>query len=207
MNEHGRNNNSALEPKALEALSAYIDGEAGAGDAAENAVGRALQRDPALLQRQLDYERLGRALRDLPAPEVGPAFTQRVLAATEATPRESAGWGWRLRPAIALGAAALVVVAGSWYWSTVARPAARVAESVARFDTDEAAIAALSAWVEQGGDAADLSGGGLFADAAYDAESVSLTTDELLLALAEEEHLQEGQAAWDDWAPVVAPEL
>ena len=98
----------------LEELSAYLDGES---DRA-SAVKRAVEQEPALRSRLEEYQRASHAVRDLPKPDVHPAFATRVMASIQEEPEPSkfaAFLQWR--PLLAgLGVASLVVVVALPIW-------------------------------------------------------------------------------------------
>ena len=81
--------------KALEELSAYLDGEA--VNPAE--VKRRIEEDPDAARMAKDFSSLSTELGRLPAPDVHPGFRTRVMANVRETPRESApplvSWPWR----------------------------------------------------------------------------------------------------------------
>ena len=81
------------EKERMDALSAFLDGEAERPET----VRRALEADLALRERADAYRRMCAELRALPKPEVHPAFATRVMAAIRdeaPAPRRSLRWAW-----------------------------------------------------------------------------------------------------------------
>jgi hypothetical protein len=90
-------------------LSAYIDGESRHPEMLAGHIGSCLD----CARRHAELARLSRRLRELPAPDVHPAFLTRVVArAAEAEPESGRRW-LAFLPAGA-GALALVLVAAAW---------------------------------------------------------------------------------------------
>ncbi|HOZ45478.1 MAG TPA: hypothetical protein PLO37_11395 [Candidatus Hydrogenedentes bacterium] len=87
-------------------LSAYIDGESRDPER----IARHIEACPECRARLDAMQGLSECIRDLPAPEVHPAFATRVLASIEAEPaRQRSAWRTRLVPAASLAILALVV--------------------------------------------------------------------------------------------------
>lgn len=109
--------------KIIEMLSAEVDGSAGDPAALE----AALRAYPDLERRLRQMKTLSARLRELPAPDVHPAFVTRVMARIAEEPQPRATHWLRWLP-VPLAAAVAVVIGFALFPGTAGKPASAPAE-------------------------------------------------------------------------------
>ncbi len=160
----------------IDQLSAFLDGEAEDPEA----VAAHLRRCAVCQRHYLELRAMALTLHKLPAPDVAPAFTTRIMAnVREAAPPR----GWHAPVAIAWsGAAVAALIVAAVVTNTLRPPATTAPPAVSLAEIEERLWNELASRAETGDIETAL--------AAYDADG-ALSGDDLLAMLAEEDWFDE----------------